>query len=178
MNSQRGFTLIELIIGIVLLGIAVAGLASLVFSQARPSITPLYQLRASELATALMDEILAMSFDENNLSAATNSRCGSSSNSSPCTALNDLGFEVGESRQNYDDVDDFNDFSINGALLVDEPSLSEIYRNFTLTVDVCYVSEPWNNCKTDIVTMHKRITITVNAADQGNVVVTSIRSNL
>ncbi|RUO80135.1 agglutinin biogenesis protein MshD [Idiomarina tyrosinivorans] len=174
MNSQRGFTLIELIIGIVLLGIAVAGLASLVFSQARPSITPLYQLRASELATALMDEILAMSFDENNLTLAANSRCGSS----PCTAPNDLGFEVGESRQNYDDVDDFNDFSINGALLVDEPSLSEIYRNFTLTVEVCYVTEPWNNCRTDIVTMYKRITITVNAADQGNVVVTSIRSNL
>ncbi|WP_427980905.1 type IV pilus modification PilV family protein, partial [Agarivorans sp.] len=59
-----GFTLIELIVGIVVMAIALVVISSFLVPQARRSIEPVYQFRAAELGSSLMNEILSKSFDE------------------------------------------------------------------------------------------------------------------
>ncbi|MGF1700073.1 type II secretion system GspH family protein [Photobacterium makurazakiensis] len=63
-NSQRGFTLIEGIITIVILGIAMVTLTSFLFPQVQRSATPYYQARAAAIGNAFLNEILSRKFDE------------------------------------------------------------------------------------------------------------------
>ena len=51
---QSGFTLIELIIGIVMFAIALSIITALIAPQAKQSAEPIVALRASELGQALM----------------------------------------------------------------------------------------------------------------------------
>ncbi|MGF1886550.1 prepilin-type N-terminal cleavage/methylation domain-containing protein [Photobacterium profundum] len=62
---NRGFTLIEGIITIVILGIAMVTLTSFLFPQAERSATPYYQARSAAIGNAFLNEILSRKFDEN-----------------------------------------------------------------------------------------------------------------
>ena len=62
--KQRGFTLIEGIIAIVLLAIAMITLVSFLFPQVERSAVPHYQARSAAIADAIFNEILARQFDE------------------------------------------------------------------------------------------------------------------
>lgn len=98
-RCQSGFSLIEIVVGIVVSAIALTFLSTLFFSNAGRSVEPLLQVRAAEFGQALMDEILSKAFDENTpvggVPACTT--CSSPSN-----------FDDGEAREAFDDVDDFN----------------------------------------------------------------------
>ncbi|MEJ2763891.1 prepilin-type N-terminal cleavage/methylation domain-containing protein [Photobacterium sp. MCCC 1A19761] len=61
---QRGFTLIEGVIAIVILGIAMITLTSFLFPQAERSAIPFYQARAAAIGQAFLNEILSRKFDE------------------------------------------------------------------------------------------------------------------
>lgn len=63
-KRQSGFTLIEGVITIVILGIAMVTLTSFLFPQAERSATPYYQARASAIGNAFLNDILARNFDE------------------------------------------------------------------------------------------------------------------
>lgn len=63
MRFERGVTLIELIVAIIALGFGFVLMATLIFPQAERSATPIQQSRGAELGQALLDEILARSFD-------------------------------------------------------------------------------------------------------------------
>ena len=96
-NSSRGVTLIELVITIVIISVAlVASLSSFSVITGRNS-NVLVQSRALDLAQLYMDEVLSKNFDE-----ATGSG-GAPTYTGNCRITDD-----GESRDNYDDVDDFN----------------------------------------------------------------------
>lgn len=64
-RQQGGFTLIEGIITIVILGIAMVTLTSFLFPQVERSATPYYQARAAAIGNAFLNELLSRKFDEN-----------------------------------------------------------------------------------------------------------------
>ncbi|WP_221075963.1 type IV pilus modification PilV family protein [Agarivorans aestuarii] len=134
--SANGFTLIELIVGIVVLAISLMVITSFLAPQALKSVDPIYEVRSAELGSSLMNEILGKSFDENSDHTGGGLwRCGDTGQLS-CTAASDYGPE-GEDRGQYNDVDDYhtngNFITIDDSLGVD---LSNVYRNFSYRVNV------------------------------------------
>ncbi|MFT4993406.1 MAG: MSHA pilin protein MshD [Paraglaciecola sp.] len=107
---SRGFTLIELVMGIVVFSVALALFSSLLVPQAIKSAEPIYQVRATELAQSLMNEITGKPFDENSSRDGRLSRCNEAGEPT-CTASTELGPEAGESRADYNDVDDYHGLS-------------------------------------------------------------------
>ena len=105
----KGFTLIELIVGIVVLSISFSLIISLILPLSEKSAEQLHQVRASELGQSMMNEILARAFDENSDMAGGLVRCGE--NSVVCTGTTgegSLGADVGETERSlYNDVDDY-----------------------------------------------------------------------
>lgn len=145
--SAGGFTLIELVVGIVVLAISLVVISSFLVPQARQSIDPIYEVRSAELGSSLMNEILGKSFDENSDHTGGGLwRCGETGQAS-CTAASDYGPD-GESRAQYNDVDDYHS---NGAFIAIDDSLgfdlSDIYRNFSYRVSVDSSEHGFNSAK-------------------------------
>lgn len=91
LRKSRGFTLIELIISIVVVSIALGGVLLAVNYTVTHSADPMLQHQAVAIAESYLEEILLKSFADPD------------------------GSEVGESRGNYDDVDDYDGLSDGGA---------------------------------------------------------------
>ncbi|MGF1733099.1 type IV pilus modification PilV family protein [Photobacterium kasasachensis] len=88
---QAGFTLIEGIISIVILGIAMITLTSFLFPQAERSATPYYQARASAIGNAFLNEVLSRKFDEYSDPFGDSAvRCGEAG-AQPCTIPENSG---------------------------------------------------------------------------------------
>ena len=138
--KQSGFTLIELVIGFIAFAIVITLITGLIVPQATRSVDPIFQVRATELAQGLIDEINAKAFDEQ--ADNTNGglvRCGESETDvllslgvnpdtlpddfnlgsivvPSCTPPGSLGADNGELlREDFDDVDDFNPFVADGS---------------------------------------------------------------
>ncbi|WP_257981397.1 type IV pilus modification PilV family protein, partial [Aeromonas salmonicida] len=75
-SPDRGFTLIELIVGIVLLAVALTGILGLLINQAPQAVDPVQQVRAAQLAQRLAGEMLQKSFDEQSDHNGGRYRCG------------------------------------------------------------------------------------------------------
>jgi len=151
-RAARGFTLIELVVGITLVAIAVTLLAKLIVPAVRQSAEPLVQQRAASLAEALMDEILSKRYDENTPDGGV----------PPCSALTipcstTLGPDAGETRPDYDDVDDYNAYCGAGVTVTgaDGVALSN-YSSFRMSICVTY-----DTTYTGVAQSAKRITVTV-----------------
>ena len=139
---KNGFTLIEVIIGIVVFAISLAIIVSLILPTDKNSADQIHQIKASALAQALMDDIMSRAFDENSDMAGGAKRCdedkdgnGSVEPSELCSSV--FGPDSGESdRSLYDDVDDFNGYSLQ-VDAIDDP-LDQGYSSFTINVTVSY----------------------------------------
>ena len=57
-KARRGFTLIEFVVGIVLLAIALTGILGLLINQAPQSVDPVQQVRGAQLAQRILGEVL------------------------------------------------------------------------------------------------------------------------
>ena len=126
--SKKGFTLIEIVMVIVLLGIIMPGVIFYFIQGVKDSAIPQRRTTAIFLAEALMEEIKSKRWDE---VIAINSTC---SNASAYPFVPDGG----ETRINFDDIDDFNGLSnippqnSQGANMTD-------YQGFTQQATVIYV---------------------------------------
>lgn len=110
---QRGVTLVELIVFMVVVSIAFTVLMSVYIQSARTNVNPVVQIRLLEAAQSKLDEVMALKYDEATPTGglpACNSPGGMS-----CTNL---------SENNLNDVDDFHGVS-------DVP-----YTNYQRTVTV------------------------------------------
>jgi len=119
---MRGFTLIELILFIVVVGVASAGLFAAINSATVNSVSPIYQVRALELAQSQMDEIFGKRYDDKSPNGGF----------PPCG-----GGEVGavlcndsDAKADLGDVDDYDGFS----------SVPSTYEGFAMSVSVSSVN--------------------------------------
>jgi MSHA pilin protein MshD len=154
--KESGFTLIEIIIGIVMLSISLAIVSSLIAPTEKQSADNLLQIKAAELGQSLLNDISSRAFDHNSDMSGGRLRCGEPDEATnPCTSS--LGPEIGEnSRDNYNDVDDFHEYASNDDAL--DNSLGESYSNFEIYVDVQYAGLELGLADNKLA---KRITVTV-----------------
>jgi MSHA pilin protein MshD len=181
--NNNGFTLIELVIGIVVMSIALMVMTGALFPQAERSTNPWFQVRSAELAQSMMNEILARRYDENSAQIGS-LRCGESSADS-CTTINDCGFINSggvenpwveeNSRDLYDDIDDFHCYSVTGDGItnIENDELVDVYKGFSVDVTVQYAG---GNLGLDA-TNAKLITVIVTPPKGNAVVYASYRTN-
>ena len=177
---QQGFTLIELIIGIVVFAVAMTMMTSLIFPQVQRSIEPIYQIRATELANTLINEIQAKPFDENSTPWLGLGRCDET-DPPLCTLAGDLGPDNGpdnETRDLFDDVDDYHQLNISGQHLISNQSYQDLYQNFALNVVVFYDSD-FNGIEDSDITSRgaKLIQVTVTTPSGQTIKFATYRSN-
>ncbi|ENK3146788.1 prepilin-type N-terminal cleavage/methylation domain-containing protein [Vibrio alginolyticus] len=200
MKKSSGMTLIEMIIAIVLMGIAMVAFTSFLVPQLRDSATSHYQTRAAALSQSFMSQILARGFDENSDLAGGEIRCGEGlvgSKQETCTVSGSLGAEEG-SIASFDDVDDYFDdvddyigcwytegtesscaekysgkhYQLKNIL---GNAMQSDYENFRVEVDVNYVEEN-GSASTDI-SDYKRVTLTIYAGRTQSLKLTAIKGN-
>ncbi|WP_102794486.1 type IV pilus modification PilV family protein [Bowmanella denitrificans] len=153
---ERGFTLIELIIGITAFAVALTLISSLILPQASRSVEPIYQARAAELAQSLLNEISGRAFDHHSDRTGGLLRCGEDADfpadglqaDELCTAPANLGCEEGgTNREAFNDVDDYICLSgLNAAQILNptaaaNPMLAkdiQLYQGFEVQIAVFY----------------------------------------
>ncbi len=120
-GTARGFTLLELVVGIVLLSLALVILLSLFLPMMNYQSQPIYQVRATVLGQSMLDEATSRAFDEmadrhggTLYPAYCGSVSGAESSLGPCTAPASYGLDAAEGGSRnftlYNDVDDFDHF--------------------------------------------------------------------
>lgn len=113
LNARSGFTLIEFIVGIVLLAVALTGILGLLVNQAPKAVDPVQQVRAAQLAQRILNEVLQKSFDAQSDHNGGRFRCGETAGNPAvpypaCTDSAGYGPDAGEMRPyQFNDVDDY-----------------------------------------------------------------------
>lgn len=167
--NAAGFTLIEMVATIVILAIALVGVAGMVSLGTSNSADTMLETRAIALGQAYLDEIQGRRFDERS-DAGGRDPCYGFTGGKPCTAVVDLGTDGGgeSDRDRYDDVDDYHGLAEGDGEttpIQDADGIErEEYENFRVSVAVCY-SGGLGPCLTgappDTATHAKLITVTV-----------------
>ena len=150
-KCMKGFTLLELVIGIVVFTISLTIVLSLIVPQAEQTAEPLRQVKAAKLGQSLMNDILSRSYDENSDRSPPFETCNAKGN---CSST--LGPEE-SSEDEYDDVDDYNGYSVNVE--------SGCYAGYSYAIKVEYDSDLNDTTVNDGQTF-KRIDIAVTAPNE------------
>ncbi|WCE30009.1 type II secretion system protein [Vibrio sp. SCSIO 43137] len=178
---QKGFTLIESIVAIVVMGVAMVTLTSLLFPQFQDSAKPQYEVRAAALANSLLTEVMARRYDENSNPDGEVVRCGEGD---PCTLQSAFGPDGTESDPaSFDDVDDYigcwttntasNAYCSTVAGNLDDvfgDAISSEYPNFAADIDVVSATIAGNS-------QFKKVTVTVTAGSYGEYQFSAYRGN-
>lgn len=129
--THSGATLVELVITIVIISVAIAGVVGAFSLITGRSADPLNQTRAIKLAQLYMDEILTQKYDDQTPQGGVPRYSG---------ACN-IGTDIGEAtRSEFDDVDDYHNLSGSPATVTGAPLSG--YSGFTVSVTVsCAGSE-------------------------------------
>ena len=176
-----GFTLIEMVMGMIAFSVVMTIVISVLAPQATRSADPIFQVRATELAQSLFNEISAKSFDDNSDRTGGNIRCGDIG-AATCTPPVLLGPElvggISETRVNYNDVDDYHGLSsvansFGNAIIVNG---EDLYAGYTLDVVVFYDAD-FNGINDNLIGRQKRIQITVTMPNTETMVFSQYRSN-
>lgn len=173
LKRQQGFTLIEIIVGIVTLGLTFTLLTVLIFPQAQRSTEPVMQARASALGQALLNEILNKPFDAQTNFAQGNLRCSEDINI-PCTHPNEFGLS-GLERPRFRSVEDYHGYIFSEDAFGND--LSEVYRGFKASVEVCY-SDTAGVCSSGAPNYRfKRVLVTVTTPTNQDFLFSAVRGN-
>lgn len=140
-NKQSGFTLIEIIIGIVVFSISLALVINLIVPAEQQSADQVHQIKAAELGQGMLDEILGRAFDNNSDMVGSIWRCDEvgiigKPDRDRCT--DDSGSEglEGVIRSRFNDVDDYDGFEWKVGST--DNALHSGYDSFTIAVVVIY----------------------------------------
>ncbi|MEZ8235462.1 prepilin-type N-terminal cleavage/methylation domain-containing protein [Vibrio splendidus] len=155
MIRSRGFTLIESIVAIIVLGIAMVTISSFLAPQVASSADPQYQNRSVALGQSLMNQILARGFDHHSDFDGGVMRCGDFDYSA-CTGHGSLRADIDDGEQKgkpatFNDVDDYigcwytaatqsaclSSTTNELANILDE-EIKDSYANFRVEVSVFY----------------------------------------
>ncbi|EDQ00304.1 prepilin-type N-terminal cleavage/methylation domain-containing protein [Shewanella benthica] len=175
-HKSNGFTLIELIVGMVVLSIGLVMLTSMLFPQADRAAETLHRVRSAELAHSVMNEIWSKRYDQNTNPNGGVPACGATARpdlglpaGEVCTAENKLGPETGENRNSFNDVDDYHWLSEDSNILNSTSTYKSQYLNYKLLVTVTYPNTSDLN--------RKLITVTVTTPSGEQIVYNAVRSN-
>lgn len=186
---NKGFTLIEVIVGIVVFSISLSIILQLIIPTEKNSADQIHQIKAAQLGQALLDDIMSRSFDENSNRAGGLLRCDEDWNLNGTIEVNegctDIGLDDGETigmRSQFDDVDDFNGYTSKVDSI--EQGLAEGYNSFTLDVVVNYLIDSSTNL-TELYfdntlenrRLAKRITVTVTTPLGTAIAFTTYKAN-
>ncbi len=105
-SSQHGFTLIEIILVVVLVGLMMAGMTRLYVANVGSSHEPLIRQKSLAVANALMDEIIHKAWDDNSPIGGGCVNTGSGYCPGGPMAAGSGNEET--SRAHFDDIDDYN----------------------------------------------------------------------
>lgn len=117
-SGSRGVSLIEVILFIVIVGVAAGGILMVFANTTRASADPLIRKQALAIAESLLEEVRLMPFtfcdpDDANVSTATAP--------GDCATAEAMGPEAGETRYAaptpFDNVNDYNGFAMAGGIL-------------------------------------------------------------
>ena len=130
--AEAGFSLVEVVITIVVIGIALLAAVGSWSTIASNSADVMWQTRISYLGQAYLEEILSRRYDEN--TPIGGGVC------SPCSTS--LGAE-GEARTDFNDVDDFNGLTeaAVGLFVGITGSAVQSYQNYSVSVSVAYAGQ-------------------------------------
>jgi MSHA pilin protein MshD len=142
-KSERGFTLIELIIFIVVVGVGVAGILSVYTTSIKSSADPLVRKQAFAIAESLLEEIVNKEYcDPDSVEIGTEAKpirppvcyCDPNLSLTPdplnptlrCTRIPQVhsGTDNEASRVSFDDVEDYNGYTTTGILDASGASIS------------------------------------------------------
>ncbi|WP_250884208.1 type II secretion system protein [Glaciecola sp. XM2] len=188
---QQGFTLVELIVGILVFAVALVSLANVFLPQVRKGIDPIWQVRAVTLAQSLTNEIRAKAFDENTPVVNAGGICGGPL---ACTASANFGPDAGETRSFFDDVDDFHGLTLSGSDIANSLGINttfagvDVYEGFSASVEVMYddnqdgvndddLDQDSNLDTGTLVGNRKLVKITVQTPGDENIVFSMFRNN-
>ncbi|MEW6314273.1 MAG: prepilin-type N-terminal cleavage/methylation domain-containing protein [Pseudomonadota bacterium] len=117
-KRQRGLTLIELVMFIVIVGVALAGVLLVMNRVTAHSADPLIRKQSLAIAESLLEEIELMPFtycDPDDPAAA------SATSAAGCTTAEAVGPETGETRYStttpFDNVNDYHGFAMSGGIV-------------------------------------------------------------
>lgn len=130
-NKENGATLVELVITIVIISVAIAGVVGAFSVITGRSADPLNQTRAVAVAQVYLDEILSRKYDEGTPAGGVPKQSG-------CTINTEEG-----SRAGFDDVDDYDSLTDSPPKNADGDALdTSAYSGFSVDVTVtCAGSE-------------------------------------
>ncbi len=124
-HALCGATLVELIVFILIVGVAAGAILSLYAGTTKRSSTPLIEKQAMAIAESLMEEIRLMPFtfcdpDDPNVSTATSAVVGAGPTFCAVAAEAAMAPEAGETRYAaltpFDNVNDYNGFAMPGGI--------------------------------------------------------------
>jgi MSHA pilin protein MshD len=160
---NKGFTLIEMIVGMVVLAISFSVLTTLIYPVAQQSADQLHQVKAAELAQSMLNEIQSKAFDENSDMAGGLLRCGET-DAPDCSE--EMKADYGEVRETFNDVDDYNGLTYSaGEIENSQGQLLELYIGYKMSVSVCNDAGYDGTCPLDTsnvaISKAKLITVTI-----------------
>ena len=178
---SKGFTLIETIVGIVVLAISFSLITTLIYPLVEQSADQLHQIKASELGQSILNEIQNKAFDENSDKTGGLVRCGE--NTIVCTTNDNLGCESHERnasnacvRYLFDDVDDYNDVVLFENSLSED--LSNLYLGYAVKIEVCNDADYDGICTgSEDNFVAKLITVTITTPTGFDIVFSTYRAN-
>ena len=172
-RNQRGLTLIEMVITIVILAISLIAITSILSSGTGRSADITLELKSAALAQSYLDEILGKRFDENSHPRGI-PPCRSN-----CTLIGSFGPD-GETRDQFDDVDDYDGLDEGEGQLISLQDASGLprtgYDNFRVRVSVRYMDVATSGTEENLAVAAndlddnedaKVITVTVNFLNSG-----------
>ena len=142
-HCQKGFTLIETIVGIVVLAISFSVLTSFIYPIAEQSADQLHQVKAAELAQSMLNEIQNKAFDQNSDMAGGRIRCGETGAPDCSTTMEpDTVLGTTETRATFNDVDDYNDLEYGsvygkGGIQNSQGIPLDLYVGYSMRITVC-----------------------------------------
>ena len=144
MNKHQGFSLVELIVSMVVIGIALPVLSQHIFRTSEHASDSFFQAKSTLLAQAYLDEILAMRYQED-------SPIGGGSVGSCSISNNDSGELM---RSLYDDVDDYHGIDESGRFL--DTTTTSRYQDYRVKISISCVGvshQPSVNSKHILITI-------------------------